>query len=188
MPVVRFTTLLLLGLRCIRAQYQQRTKAYMDLVFRSLPAPEAPPGPEPFFEGEEDRTGLQLWLDGPGARLVLQLRWQLPSEDAAVRRVRQEAPRGVLSRGVTASVISSALRSAGVAFLVGGHPNWGADMPSWTTIEGLLQSSAILRAAQGQTYVGIAAGRSFPRIDAIRCLAPGAVVSPNRTWRVRGVV
>ena len=73
MPVVRFTSLLLLGLRCIRAQYQQRTKAYMDLAIRRLPAPEAPPGPEVPPAAEEGRNSLQLWLDGPGAQLVSQI-------------------------------------------------------------------------------------------------------------------
>ncbi|CAE7770376.1 unnamed protein product [Symbiodinium sp. CCMP2592] len=100
---VQLTSLLLLGLRCIRAQYLQRVRAIAQLSSLANPVPADPDLEEQPQPPGNDR--LLGWLQGAGACTVKELRWQLLPAASVVERVRQECGRSISLRGVSAAAI-----------------------------------------------------------------------------------
>ena len=138
-PTVRLTTLLVIGLRKIRAEYAQRTQAWIRLARLHSQAQPAPaPNDEQPAQRPSGRESLQQWcLTDGGRQTVRQLRWLAPTEQQALARIRVEVPTGRLVNGTILGV----LQNAGVPVKQGGDLNWGTQHGQWSSAKQRLQQA-----------------------------------------------
>ena len=132
LPAIRFTSLLVLGLRRIRIEYAKRISAWRACASVSVPgapSPMVPPG-VPRVD-----SALTLWLQSSsGVACVRELRWLLPSISVLESRLRREV---VGFRSLSISLLL-AIQSAGVPLLCDGAPSWGPEFPCWDEARSVL--------------------------------------------------
>ena len=129
---VQLTSILLVGLRRIRYEYLQRARAAAELmqIRLSLSRPAAPDEPDQQVPPEvlPAVSVFTRWMDGEGARVLQEMRWQLLPPSAIVARTRTTCPRH-LPREQT---LIRLLQGRGVPVLTGGIPVWTNDLPTWS--------------------------------------------------------
>ena len=132
-------SLLLLGLRFVRSEFQQRLDAWIALARTLLDhmQPAGDPQVVPFLPGaHRPAHGLQAWLHSPGALgFITELRWLVPTTDIVVNRIRAINP-GLRLGGET---IVAAVRACGVPILSHRIPSWGGVFPEWHSVKAALQ-------------------------------------------------
>ena len=138
-PALMVNSLLLLGLRFVRSEFQQRLDAWITLARTLLDNmhPAGDPQMVPFMPGvPQPAPGLQAWLRSPEALgLITELRWLVPTQDIVVNRIRAVNP-GLRLGG---EAIIAAVRASGVPILLHRIPSWGGVFPEWHTVKAALQ-------------------------------------------------
>ena len=132
-PAIRVTSLLMLGIRKIRACYLQRVEgclALMELALSDWGGPAVDPGEAPPPPPQQRASHLAQWLDGPGSSLQRELRWLVPTPEAATARISMEF-RGRCPR---LDVVTDLLQQRGVPMLVRSLPSWHLRYPIWSDL------------------------------------------------------
>ena len=132
-PAIRVTSLLMLGIRKIRACYLQRVEgclAMMELDLSDLGGPAVDPGEAPPPPPHQRAPLLAQWLDGPGSSLQRELRWLVPTPEAATARISNEF-RGRCPRQ---DVVTALLQQRGVPMLVRSLPAWHLQYAVWSDL------------------------------------------------------
>jgi hypothetical protein len=147
---IRVTTVLILGVRGVRAAYAEMLRAWQELMQTELGpvAPvvddEAPLVPEPVAPAAPvipDRAAvlqahISRWAPSPqGQRVIRELRWLCPSLQTLAARVRAELP----PTGTGVQQILSACRLLGIPVRSGEETSWGVGLPSWLASRAALQ-------------------------------------------------
>ena len=141
-PAVEVTSVLALGLRSVRSLYAEQVGAWRQLAEAEVaslrPAPAAapaqplPPGPPPGAPARPFflvlRSLLADWsATVQGRRTVRELRWQLPTADALVARLRAELPR----TGARAGQVLSEAGALGIPYRGPDGARWGDGFLAW---------------------------------------------------------
>lgn len=138
-PAIHITTLLVMGLRRIRAEFAKRVQASRAVAvvaycpFVPIPPPDPAVGPSPFAR----------WLSTPGGQAcVRELRWLLPTDSVVESRLRHE-PGGVR---VLSSAHLLALQACGAPPLwQQGLPAWGPQFCAWEDARAVLHTVLAVR-------------------------------------------
>ncbi|CAE7339315.1 unnamed protein product [Symbiodinium microadriaticum] len=125
--------LLMLGLRCVRAEYLQRLDAWASAMTVSLNESTAPAGPLlPRPPAAPDRA--HIWLRTPeGRSLLKELRWLAPDRHTAVHRLRS-----VLRSNQSNDRLAEILTEFGAPMRTGAVLSWGASQVGWSFLHGML--------------------------------------------------
>ena len=126
--------LLMLGLRCVRAEYLQRLDAWASAMTVSLNESTAPAGPLlPRPPAAPDRA--HIWLRTPeGRSLLKELRWLAPDRHTAVHRLRS-----VLRSNQSNDRLAEILTEFGAPMRTGAVLSWGASQATWAVYRQTLQ-------------------------------------------------
>lgn len=137
LPAVRFTSLLVLGLRRIRVEYAKRLAAWRTCASVFVPAvPDSPSLPGV----ARSMSAFAAWLASrSGLMCVRELRWLLPSVSLVESRLQREV---VGFRSLSAAHLV-ALHAAGVPVLLDGDPSWGPDLPPWDEAYAVLATRCV---------------------------------------------
>ena len=135
LPAIKLSQALLLGLRHVRAAYQQRLDVWIRVARVALPAQLASdPAEAPADRAAAEQrpppadAALRSWLNSEaGQRLTRELRWQLPRPAVAISRLRSSVACGRLLE----ASIANLLQQQGVPLVTAGAPAWSNTMPTW---------------------------------------------------------
>jgi hypothetical protein len=136
-PGIQVTTVLLLGIRKLRAEHAERINAWRELRECSADS-EFNPHIAPTLGGQ---TPLEVrigdWAGSPqGGLVVARLRWAVPPVDTLASWLRSEF--GPM-RGSTQLAIRAATRALGIPTREGGAVCWGPRLPNWLDIKSAWQ-------------------------------------------------
>lgn len=134
-PAIRFTTLMLLGLRRIRIEYAKRISAWRACAEASIPVPLVPLRPPIVPTSQESLFGR--WLaSAAGQSCLREWRWSIPTLSVIESRLRLERC------GVRVLAPSHLLdiQDSGVPVWLDGAPSWGPRMLSWDVARAALNT------------------------------------------------
>eukprot|EP00435_Cladocopium_sp_Y103_P053683 s183_g17.t1 len=134
-PAIRFTSLLVLGLRRVRVEFAKRVQVWRAVASIAYCPPVPPPSSAPV--GHPNLSPLAQWLSTPAGRACIrELRWLLPTVSVVGSRLRRE-PCGV-------RVLSSAhlldIQASGVPLWIDGSPSWGPQVLAWEDARAILHT------------------------------------------------
>ncbi|CAE7509319.1 unnamed protein product [Symbiodinium necroappetens] len=145
--------LLMLGLRCVRAEYLQRLDAWASAMTVSLSESAAPAGPLlPRSPAAPDRA--HTWLRTPeGRSLLMELRWLAPDRHTAVNRLRS-----VFRSNQSNDRLADILTESGVPMRIGAVLSWGASQATWAVYRQALQHGRSQQGRQNRNHAPGAEG------------------------------
>jgi hypothetical protein len=172
-PAILVTSLLILGLRKIRAEYSERLDAFCKLLRTQDSAGEdgAAPLPPPAGVQPSLKDRLFAWsATDPGRAVISQLRWQAPSASTLLARLRAESTYARIPEQLALSLVAV----WGVPVAHAGALDWGPSRPSWATLRSRLQTPCGCRDAHHAAVVSCCwqcGGVRLPRLsmDPLAC-------------------